>query len=65
MFIIYFVNNYVNIITVGGPGIPPPPGMPRIPTGPQLKEKKKYKVDIQMRRMNWNQVNCINFDRHF
>ena len=42
----------------GGP--PPPPGMPafggpvKLPAG--LKPKKKYKLDVQMKRMNWVQV---------
>lgn len=26
------------------------------PTGPSMKDKKKYKLDVQTRRMNWNQV---------
>ena len=26
------------------------------PTGPSVKDKKKYKLDVQTRRMNWNQV---------
>lgn len=24
-----------------------------------LKDKKKYKLDVQMRRMNWNKVWCL------
>ena len=40
----------------GVPGAPPPPGGFGAPRGPMFKEKKKYKLDVQMRRMNWNQV---------
>ena len=40
----------------GVPGAPPPPGGFGAPRGPMMKEKKKYKLDVQMRRMNWNQV---------
>lgn len=33
------------------------PGMSfAFPTGPSVKDKKKYKLDVQTRRMNWNQV---------
>eukprot|EP00731_Ephydatia_muelleri_P030908 Em0022g422a len=38
----------------GGP--PPPPGMGGMSRGAAVKEKKKYKVDVQMRRMNWNKI---------
>lgn len=48
---------YVGAPPVPGiPGAPPPPGGFGIPQGPVMKEKKKYKLDVQMRRMNWNQV---------
>ena len=50
----------------GIPGAPPPPpGMPGVPGAPPfpgqgimstLKSKKKYKLDVQMRRMNWTKV---------
>jgi hypothetical protein len=48
---------------IGG-GPPPPPGMPalggpvKLPAG--LKPKKKYKLDVQMKRMNWVQVKPVN-----
>ena len=44
----------------GGPGAPPPPppSMGGPGRGMGVKEKKKYKVDVQMRRMNWNKV-CV------
>ena len=45
----------------GPPGPPPPPpgfggSMMAVKLPPGLKPKKKYKVDMQMRRMNWVQV---------
>ena len=48
----------------GVPGAPPLPGAFAMPLGPAVKEKKKYKLDVQMRRMNWNQVEystCISW----
>ena len=51
------------LLTAGGvppppgvPGAPPPPGFAMPNTIPGLKEKKKFKLDVQMRRMNWNKV---------
>ena len=50
----------------GGP--PPPPGMPafggpvKLPAG--LKPKKKYKLDVQMKRMNWVQVRYTCYTIH-
>ena len=36
------------------------PGMSfAFPTGPSVKDKKKYKLDVQTRRMNWNQVSIF------
>ena len=51
------------VINTGMAGVPPPPpGMFKPPQGPNLKEKKKYKLDVQMRRMNWNQVGGASYD---
>ena len=55
----------------GIPGAPPPPGGVPAPPGafgfrqlgpPGLKDKKKYRLDVQMRRMNWNKVWQLNRD---
>jgi len=52
---------------MGGPppppmmgGFAPPPPVNQLPHG--MKEKKKYKVDAQLKRMNWNKVSfCCKF----
>jgi hypothetical protein len=39
--------------------VPPPPGAFggfKQLGPPGLKDKKKYRLDVQMRRMNWNKV---------
>ncbi len=46
------------------PGAPAPPPFGMVNRGPTLKEKKKYKLDVQMRRMNWNQVGRILYSKY-
>ena len=48
--------NVSHVLSSGLPGAPPAPPFGMMNQGPNLKEKKKYKLDVQMRRMNWNQV---------
>ncbi|XP_052829634.1 protein diaphanous homolog 2 isoform X2 [Octopus bimaculoides] len=56
----------------GVPRAPPPPGVPRAPFPPgfpapgmkkdkTLPRRKKYNVDVKIKRINWTQVNMKNF----